>query len=289
MSESIATPPGDEQLSGRLADQKDQRSGMLGSAGRTAVKLLRQTRTRAKLGSLHLPITLHGFRQQTILLPVPVAAGPARPAPAVEPDAPVEPLAQTRALRGRLGATERRVARLRHALERERQARALAGAALRDPQALIDQLAADLAALPQRDEAAVRETIGAVLAAYGFQVAQPPSDEKQSDSSETAPVIPGWDRASLEALADRLLADHPEIGNRRYLHLGLEALARQGTITAAQLAASAGMTSPMARHRLRLTLEALCAAGLARQDGPRFVLLTPAQGPAKESRQTGER
>lgn len=284
MSGSIATARGDERSSGRLADQKDQRSGVLGNAGRTAVKLLRQTRTRAKLGSLHLPLTLHGFRQQTILLPVPGGDGPVRPVPAVEPDAPVEPLVQTRALRGRLGATERRVARLRHALERERQARVLSGAALRDPQALIDQLAANLGALPQPDEAALRETIGAVLAAYGFQVAQPADDEKHSNPGETAPVIPGWDRASIEALADRLLADHPEIGNRRYLHLGLEALARQGTITAAQLAASAGMTSPMARHRLRLTLEALCAAGLARQDGPRFVLLTSAHGPAEESR-----
>ena len=143
-------------------------------------------------------------------------------------------------------------------------------------------MAADLAALPHRDEAALRETIGAVLAAYGFQVTQPAGEEKQTDPGETAPVIPGWDRASLEALAARLLADHPDIGNRRYLHLTLEALARQGTLTAAQLAASAGMTSPMARHRVRLTLEALCAAGLARQDGPRFNLLAPPRNTAED-------
>ena len=207
---------------------------------------------------------------------------PVRPEPLTEPEAPVEPLAQTRALRGRLGATERRVARLRHALERERQARSLTGAALRDPQPLIDQLATDLAALPHRDEAAFRETISAVLAAYGFQVARSADEEKQADPGETAPVIPGLDRASLEALAARLLADHPDIGNRRYLHLTLEALARQGTLTAAQLAASVGMTSPMARHRLRLSLEALCAAGLARQDGPRFVLLSPPRSTAEK-------
>ncbi len=256
---------------------------MLGNAGRTAVKLLRQTRTRAKLGSLHLPITLHGFRQQTILLPVPGGDNTVPQAePPTESERPTEPLAQTRALRGRLGSTERRVARLRHALERERQARALTGAALRDPQALIDQLAADLATLPDRDEAAIRRTIGAVLAAYGFQVAPPAGEEKQNDPGETAPVIPGWDRASLEALAARLLADHPDIGNRRYLHLTLEELARQGTITAVQLAAAAGMTSPMARHRLRLSLEALCSAGLARQDGPRFILLAPTRNVAEE-------
>jgi len=255
---------------------------VLGSAGRTAVKLLRQTRTRAKLGSLHLPITLHGFRQQTILLPVPSGDLPARQKPATELDAPIEPLAQTRALRGRLGATERRVARLRHALERERQARALSGAALRDPQTLIDQLAADLAALPYRDEAALRTTISTVLAAHGFQVTRSADEEQQTAPGKTAPVIPGWDRARIEALTDRVLAEHPDIGNRRYVHLSLEALARQGTLTAGQLAASAGMTSPMARHRLRLTLEALCAADLARQDGPRFVLLSPPRGTVEE-------
>jgi hypothetical protein len=272
-------PRGDGRSSGRLADRKDQRSGVLGNAGRTAVKLLRQTRTRAKLGSLHLPINLQSFRQQTILLPVPRAddsAAQARPEGASE--APTEPLAQTRALRGQLGATERRVARLRHALERERQAQALSAAALRDPQALIDQLTADLTALPNPNQATLRETIGAVLAAYGFQVASPAREEKQSKPGETAPVIPGWDRVSLEALTAGLLADYPDIGNRRYVHLGLEGLARQGTLTAAQLAASAGMTSPMARHRIRLSLEALCAAGLARQDGPRFILLPAPRG-----------
>jgi hypothetical protein len=256
---------------------------VLGSAGRTAVKLLRQTRTRAKLGSLHLPINLQGFRQQTILLPVPRGDESAAQAqPEVIPGAPTEPLAQTRALRGRLGATERRVARLRHALERERQAQALSAAALRDPQSLIDQLTADLAALPDRNEATLRETIGLVLAAYGFQVASPAGEERQSNPGETAPVIPGWDRARLEALTARLLADYPDIGNRRYLHLSLEELARQGTLTAAQLAASSGMTSPMARHRLRLSLEALCAAGLAHQDGPRFVLLAPPRNRVEE-------
>jgi hypothetical protein len=276
-------PRGDGRSSGRLADQKDHRSGVLGNAGRTAVKLLRQTRTRAKLGSLHLPINLQSFRQQTIILPVPRGDDSAAQAQLeVAPDTPAEPLAQTRALRGRLGATERRVARLRHALERERQAQALSVAALRDPQALIDQLAADLVALPDRNEATLRETIGLVLAAYGFQVASLAGEKKQSNPGETAPVIPGWDRANIETLTARLLADYPDIGNRRYLHLSLEALARQGTLTAAQLAASVGMTSPMARHRLRLTLEALCASGLARQDGLRFVLLSPIRGTPEE-------
>jgi hypothetical protein len=275
---SSVTPPGSGPSSGHVADRKDRQPGVLGSAGRSAVQLLRRTGTRAKLGSLHLPLNLHGFRQQTIILASPrgedamppVEVLPAESAPRIEP------LAHTRALRGRLGATERRVARLRHALERERQARALTEAALRDPQPLIDQLAADLAAHPGRDEATLRGTIGSVLAAYGFQVAQPEGGLAQAGIGDPAPVVPGWNRARIEALTVRLQAERPDLGGRRYLYLSLEALARQGTLTAAQLAAAADLTSPMARHRLRLTLEALCDAGVARRDGPCFTLLPPA-------------
>ncbi|MGH2345570.1 MAG: hypothetical protein ACRDG4_10120 [Chloroflexota bacterium] len=260
-----------------MAERKDRQSGVLGSAGRSAVQLLRRTGTRAKLGSLHLPLTLHGFRQQPIILAAPRDddAAPTVEALPAASDPPVEPPAHTRALRGRLGATERRVARLRHALERERQARALSEAALRNPQPLIDQLAADLAALPSRDKAVLRATIGSVLAAYGFQV-QTAEDARGHADGETAPGIPGWDRARIEALTLRLQAERPELGGRRSIHLCLEGLARQGTLTAAQLAASADLTSPMARHRLRLTLEALCDAGVARRAGPRFTLLPPA-------------
>jgi hypothetical protein len=251
---------------------------MLGSAGRSAVQLLRRTGTRAKLGSLHLPLNLHGFRQQTIVLATPRVdeAAPAVEMRPTDSAPPVEPLAHTRALRGRLGATERRVARLRHALERERQARALSGAVLQNPRPLIDQLAADLAAHPEWDEATLRETIGSVLAAYGFQVAKPEGGLGQAGIGDPTPVVPGWNRARIEALTIRLQAERPDLGGRRYLYLCLEALARQGTLTAAQLAAAADLTSPMARHRLRLTLEALCDAGVARRAGPRFTLLPSA-------------
>ncbi|HVA90265.1 MAG TPA: hypothetical protein VNL71_10525 [Chloroflexota bacterium] len=258
-----------------MAEKGDRKTSVLGGAGRTAVKLLRQTRTRAKLGSLHLPINLQGFRRQAIVLPAP-KGGDSQPDSTPDPvESPS--LAHTRALRVRLGATERRVARLRHALERERQARALAGAALRDPRPLIEQLVADLAALPPRDQTALRETIAAILAAYGFQVAAAGDRPASTTGGEAAPVTPGWDRARIEALTVRLLAAHPEIGGRRYLHLSLEALARQGSLTAAQLAASADLTSPLARHRLRLALEAIAAAGVARRDGPRFTLLHPGE------------
>jgi hypothetical protein len=256
-----------------VAKKGDRETGVLGSAGRTAVKLLRQTRTRAKLGSLHLPITFQGFGRQAIVLPVP--SGDDSPPEPTSVPGELPPLAHTRALRGRLGATERRVARLRHALERERQTRVLAGAALRDPQPLIEQLVADLTALPGRDEAALREAISTVLAAYGFQATTAGDQAASPANSEAAPVVPGWNRARIAALTTRLLAAHPEIGNRRYLHLSLEGLARQGSLTAAQLAASADLTSPLARHRLRLALEALTAAGVARRDGQRFTLLPP--------------
>lgn len=248
-----------------MAERPEQRPGILGSAGRTAAQLLRRTRTRAKLGSLHLPISFT-FRPQAILLPVP---------PEEEATPTPEPLPEvhTRALRGKLGASERRIARLRHALERERQARALAGAALQDPGPLIEQLVADLSALPEPTEGALRETIRAVLAAHGFGDA---TATPASEPGEAAPVVPGWHRARIEALTTSVLAAHPDIGGRRYLHLALEGLARQGNLTAAQLAASAALTSPLARHRLRLALEALVAGGMAQREGPRFSLLPPA-------------
>jgi len=169
------------------------------------------------------------------------------------------------------------VARLRHALERERQARALADAALRDPQPLIEQLVADLTALPRRDEAALRETVSAVLSAYGFQATGAGDHAASATGGERAPVVPGWDRTRIEALTTHVLAAQPEIGARRYVHLSLEGLARQGTLTAAQLAAAADLTSPLARRRLRLALEALAAAGVARRDGLRFTLLPPGE------------
>lgn len=253
-----------------MAERPEQRPGILGSAGRTAAQLLRRTRTRAKLGSLHLPISFT-FRPQPILLPVPPEEE-ATPAPESPSEAGELP-AHTRALRGRLGASERRIARLRHALERERQARALAGAALQDPGPLIEQLVADLSALPEPTEGALRETIRAVLAAHGFGDA---TATPASEPGEAAPVVPGWHRARIEALTTSVLAAHPDIGGRRYLHLALEGLARQGNLTAAQLAASAALTSPLARHRLRLALEALVAEGMAQREGPRFSLLPPA-------------
>ena len=115
-----------------------------------------------------------------------------------------------------------------------------------------------------------------MLAAYGFQVAKPEGGVVQAGVGDPTPVVPGWNRARIEALTLRLQAERPELGGRRCIHLCLEALARQGTLTAAQLAAAADLTSPMARHRVRLTLEALYDAGVARRAGPRFTLLPPA-------------
>ncbi len=263
----------------RVAEGSDRKPGVLGTAGRKAFKLLRQTRTRAKLGSLHLPISLHPLRQQPIVLPVsntespPVESTPG----SLEADVPVE---QTRALRSRLAVAERRTARLRYALERERQARALAGAALQRPEALIEQLVADLAALDRTDPGALREAVTSVLAAYGFRIPVPGEEAVApaagAGGKDAPPSIPGWDRRRLQALTAQLLAERPNIGGRRYIYLSLEALVAQGSLTPAQLAGIAGLTSPLARHRLRLALEALCAAGIARQDGPRFVLVPPA-------------
>ena len=101
---------------------------VLRSAGRKALAVLRHTRQRAKLGTLHLPLDLHPSRQDGILLP-PAAAEPlpapasndgAAPSRATEDSRRPRPSEETRALRSRLGMAERRIVRLRQALERER-------------------------------------------------------------------------------------------------------------------------------------------------------------------------
>ena len=53
-----------------MADQPKRGRGMLRAAGRATFSLLRETQKRAKLGSMHLPITLHPNHKQAIVLPL---------------------------------------------------------------------------------------------------------------------------------------------------------------------------------------------------------------------------
>ena len=95
-----------------MPDERKRGGGMLRAAGRATFSLLRETQKRAKLGSMHLPIALHPRQPQPIVLPLgapeEVIAAQAEP---VEAAPPVTQ--ETRALRSRLAASERRIARLR--------------------------------------------------------------------------------------------------------------------------------------------------------------------------------
>ena len=62
----------------------------------------------------------------------------------------------------------------------------------------------------------------------------------------------------------------------------LDALGRQGVLSLQQLGSVTGMTSPIARRRLRLTVEALCAAGAARLQGGRYSLVPNLSSPPTE-------
>ena len=256
----------------------ERRDGVLKTAGRGALTVLRKTRQRTKLSSLHLPIPLHPQRQQTILLregaPEPLP-GDAAASPVPFRTVPQSGADHSRALRSRLAVSERRVAQLRHALERERQARTRAVAAVARPEALIDQLVADLAAAPAGDGAALRAAVTRVLEGYGFVVGQespdaPPTGKGISRRADL-PALPGWSQAQLQAAAKRAQARQPEITGGD-LALCLQAVQHRREVTPDLVAREARLTSGLARRRVRLALEALAGVGVLARHGSSYGL-----------------
>lgn|GEM_PF-3468845 len=260
------------------------RRGMLRSAGRGALTVLRRTTIRAKLGSLHLPLDLHPGRQRTILLPPSPAMAEGGEQPAGDalgvstfPVAPEGDAAANaegmRALRSRLGTSERRVARLRQALERERWARSQGGAAAIAPERLIEQLVADLHQAGTGGPEVLRATVTRVLAEHGIATAG--AARSAAPRAEPAlPALPGWDPACLAAIV-AAVARQPDVGGVRTLHLALGSMAGGDPLDATEAARQAGLTSGMGRHRMRLALEGLCARGVLRRQGERFALRAP--------------
>jgi hypothetical protein len=258
-----------------VPDKQHGKRGFVGAAGRTAVALLRSSGRRAKLGSLHLPISLHPLRQHPVA-PIPAPRPPLDPAPAGIVSPPRQVLdPEVRALLSRLAIAERRNALIRQSLRRERVATARAGATLEQPGALIDQLVADLGAAGM-DPDTVRTTVSSVLAAYGFRVRQDATPDADSRPERPAPAIPGLDRGRVEDLTRQLLAEQPEISSPRYIQAVLETLASDGPATQSRIAGVAKMTSPMARRRLRLTLDGLIRIGAVSCVGDRYALVIPA-------------
>jgi hypothetical protein len=260
-----------------VAKEKRRRSKFVAS-GRSAVALLRSTGRRVKLSSLHLPVALHPSRQQPIALPITPQTVELNAEHADDAGATTEQSAlhrEVRALRSRLAVAERRNARLRQALQRERLAAARAGSILLQPRPLINHLVADLSDVDFTDKDAVRLAISTVLGAYGFGAT---ASESMPDPSPPAPAtappsVPGLDRRAMLAIMRRLLDEQPEISSARYIQLPLDALSSQGELTLGQIANVTGMGSPLARRRLRLALEGLCRAGVTRLDGSRYCLV----------------
>ena len=294
-------PAGCARSSGRVAERP--RRGVLRSAGRGALTVLRQTSLRAKLGSLHLPLDLRPGRQRTILLPQSVgtpegASGPdadllertaigtgaaldesSLPA-ASESELPPAVADAMRALRRRLGASERRVARLRQALEWERQARQQTGLAPIAAERLIEQLVADLHQADAGNPDLVRATVTRVLGAHGIALpcVAAPATAPGAAARRPEPgllVVPGWEPARLAAVLAAVAARQPEIDGVRTLRLALDMLSGGQALSAAEAARAAGLTSAMARRRMRLALEGLCAAGMLRRQGERFAVCPP--------------
>lgn len=253
---------------------------MLKTAGRGALTVLRKTRQRTKLSSLHLPIPLQPQRQQSILLregtpdPLPEGVGQTT-APAPFRTVPHSGADHGRALRSRLAVSERRVAQLRHALERERQARGRAVAAVARPEALIDQLVADLAVAPAGDVAALRATVVRVLEGYGFGVAQESPSAQSTGKGiprrADLPALPGWSHVQLQAAAKRAQARQPEITGGD-VALCLQALLHRREVTSELVARDARLTSGLARRRVRLALEALAGVGVLARHGSTYGL-----------------
>ena len=265
-------------------EPRERRDGVLKTAGLGALTVLRKTRQRTKLSSLHLPIPLQPQRRQTIVLregePAPLPGGVevgqavAGSAPVPFRTVPPPGADHRRALRSRRAASERRVAQLRHALERERQARAHALAAMARPEALIDQLVADLTGATAGD-AALRATVTRVLEGYGFAAGQerpeaPPTGKGMPRRADL-PALPGWSHAELQAAAKRAQARQPEITGGD-VALCLQAVLHRGEVTPELVAREARLTSGLARRRVRLALEALAGVGVLVRHGSSYGL-----------------
>ncbi len=262
-------PSGSRPWSAPVSRQDGERKSLVGAAGRTAFALLRTTGRRAKIGALHLPIALHPHRQEPEASADDSASEEARSEPPAQVSAP-PPYAELRALRSRLAVAERRNARLRFALQQQRLAMERLQAAYHRPATLIEHLISDLAGLRSADRDELRRVVVSALAAYGFEV---DSAQDEATAGEKASA-PGFDRRRTAALVQQLLEAQPEIGSARYVHVTLEALGRQGELSLQQLGAITGMSSPVSRRRLRLTVEALCQAGAACARGGRYSLVS---------------
>ncbi len=151
------------------------------------------------------------------------------------------------------------------------------------PRLDVEKLSADLSrelarfygAHPDVVQRIVRQT----LAAHGLPISpeRPPSSARAAPSSESSV----WSSAQQEALAQLVLARSPDVTDPGYVYRILEALARGGRLTLPDLTRATGLTSAMARHRLRLAAEALVFQGALKKRDDTYSL-NPAYYPPSQ-------
>jgi hypothetical protein len=148
------------------------------------------------------------------------------------------------------------------------------------PRLDVEKLSADLSrelarfygAHPDVVQRIVRQT----LAAHGLPI----SPERSPSAARAAPSIDTsiWSSAQQEALAQVVLTRSPEVADPGYVYRIVEALARGGRLTLPDLTRVTGLTSAMARHRLRLAAEALVFQGALKKCDDSYSL-NPAYHP----------
>ena len=184
-------------------------------------------------------------------------------------------------LRGRVERAESAAAWLRARLRAERQQRA---PALRlDAATLAADLARDLARLQTPHREAVRRVVYRALAAHGLPITAL-DDERAEGTHGIARSLPLWPREQQEAIAEQVLARVPDVASPSYVYRVLELVAARGSLTLPELTRAAEYTSAMGRRRLRLTADALVAAGaLSTHDGAYTLNMAWTPPSAKEA------
>lgn len=155
-----------------------------------------------------------------------------------------------------------------------------------DAVALRADLTRDLAQLRTRDMTAVGRVVDRVLLAHGLPIAPARTSmrrgseaKKRGASVSPRPYIPpppGWTEGQLRAMAARVLRHSPEIGgDAAYVENALALVVRLGRPTLSDLLRASGYESPMARRRLRLTVEGLVAVGALVRHADRYGVAAP--------------
>lgn len=225
-------------------------------------KLLRQTRMLAERASNEWPFPWHdddGVSETYLILP------PPSPSPSVESIA---------ALTARAEQAEHAAAWLRARLRAER--RRPVGPPPIDVASIVADLAPQLSRLREPRVETVERIVARVLSAHGLSLRiDGVAVDKRGIGRRAVNlplVLPGWTEEQQEAVAAQALARTPDIQDTFYVYRALGAVAAHANVPLEEIARATSLGSGMARRRLRLALEALCALGVLVVRGNTYAL-----------------